>query len=161
MAKIGTTFGAVTGSLRRLLVTAADNAGALPDISLERSALEKELTAVEEAKNRQDAHKGEKQLATQDMKAALVRAKDAGVQLQNAAKFKLGAKSEKLVSFQVAPQRKHGPRKAAQVKKAEAALQKQQADLLKRQEAVKAQEAEVLKKQAELLAKQAELAQAS
>jgi len=161
MARVGNTFGAVTGSVRRLLSAMADNASELPDVTAERSALEKELAAAEEAKQRQDAHTGEKQLATQEMSSALVRAKDAAAQLRNAAKFKLGAKSEKLVSFQVAPLRKRGPRKAAQLKKLEASLQKQQADLQKRQEAVKAQEAEVLKKQAELLAKQAELAQAS
>jgi N-acetyl-beta-hexosaminidase len=161
MANIGTTFKAVTSSLRRLLSMVAENAALLPDVSVERSALEKELATAEEAKNRQDAHTGDKQLATQDLNAALERAKDAAIQLRNAAKFKLGAKSEKLASFQVAPQRKRGSRKAAQLKKLEAELQKQQADLQKQQEAVKAKEADVLQKQAELLAKKAEAAQAS
>jgi len=161
MARIGTTFSAVTGSARRLLSVVADNPSEMPDVTLERSALERELAAAEEAKTRQDGHRGEKQLATQNMKAALESVREAAARLQNAAKFKLGAKNEKLVAFQVAPLRKRGPRKSAQLKKLEAALQKQQADLQKQQEAVKAQEAEVLKKQAELFAKQAELAQAS
>ena len=160
MATIGTTFKAVTSSLRRLLAMVAENAALLPDVSVERSALEKELASAEEAKNRQDTHAGDKQLATQDLNAALERAKDAAIQLRNAAKFKLGAKSEKLASFQVAPQRKRGPRKSAQIKKAEADLQKQQAALQKRQEEVAAQEAEVLKKQAELLTMRAAAAQA-
>ena len=161
MATIGTTFKAVTSSLRRLLAMVAENAAVLPDVSAERSALEKELATADEAKRRQDTHTGDRQLATQDLNAALERAKDAAIQLRNAAKFKLGAKSEKLASFQVAPQRKHGPRKSAQIKKAEAELQKQQAELQKQQEAVQAKEAEVLKMQAELLAKKAEAAQAS
>ena len=161
MATIGTTFKAVTSSLRRLLAMVAENAALLPDVSVERSVLEKELATAEEAKNRQDTHSGDKQLATQDMNAALERAKDAAIQLRNAAKFKLGAKSEKLASFQVSPQRKRGPRKAAQVKKLETAFKKLETALQKQQEAVKAQEAEMLKKQAELLAKRAEAAQAS
>jgi hypothetical protein len=121
-----------------LLVVVAENAATLPDVTVERTVLEQELGSAEEAKTRQDSATGEKQLATQQLKAALTRAKDAGNQLQNAAKFKLGARNEKLVAFQVAPLRKRGKQKTPRLTK------KQKAELMK-------QENESLKKELELL----------
>jgi len=134
MSNEGKIFGAITGRLRRILVAAIENASLLPDISAERSVLELALAAAEEAKNRQDAFSGEKQRATQELKSALARAKDAGIQLQNAAKFKLGPRNEKLVSFQVAPLRPRGPRKKGEeFKKKEQELQAKEAELLQRE----------------------------
>jgi len=133
MANEAKNFGAVTGRLRRILVAVVENAALLPDVSAERSTLEQALTVAEDAKKRQDLHRGEKQLATQELKASLVRAKDAGLQLQNAAKFKLGSRNEKLVSFQVAPLRPHSSRKGEQLKKKEKELQAKESDLLKRE----------------------------
>jgi hypothetical protein len=135
----GKQFGATTGSLRRLLVAMAENAATLPDVTVEKTVLEQALGDAEVAKTRQDSALGEKQLATQQLNAALTRAKDAGNQLQNAAKFKLGSRNEKLVAFQVAPLRKRGKQK-----KAPALTKKQKAELLK-------QENESLKKELELL----------
>jgi hypothetical protein len=137
-------FGTETGNLKRLLVTAAENAALLPDITAERAVLEQELKSAEEAKARQDAALGEKQLATQQLWDALARAKDAGIQLQNAAKFKLGARSEKLASFQVAPLRKRGSKAKTQklTKAQKAALLKQENEALK-------QEVELLRKKGE------------
>ena len=124
------TFGAITGKARRLLVTLAENADALPDTTVERATLERELVAAEEAKNRQDAFVGEKQRATQQMKEALGRAKEAFSQLQSAAKFKLGPHNKKLATYMVKPQRKRGPRASTKLRKQEKALQKQRAGLL-------------------------------
>src|SRR3954447_14924194 len=70
-------YGAFTAGLRRLLVALAENVAMLPDISVERAVVEQALSAAEEAKARQDAHKGDKQVATQDLKVALARARDA------------------------------------------------------------------------------------
>jgi len=139
-------YGAFTTSLRRLVVAVKENAATLPDVTAEVAVLEEALNAAEDAKTRQDAHKGDKQAATQDMKAALVRAQDAAIQLQNAAKFKLGARNEKLTSFQVKPLRKHGPRKTAQLKAQEEALQKQEAELQKQENTLLKKEVELLKK---------------
>jgi hypothetical protein len=146
------SYGAVTGRIRRLLVALDENAGLLPDIAVERAALERELTAAEDAKSRQDAFGSDKQLATQELNAALLRAKDAVLRLQNAAKFKLGPRSEKLVVFQVTPLRRHPSRSAAQLRKQEELLQKMEADL-------EAKEAELLqqKQEAELLQREVEL----
>jgi hypothetical protein len=134
------SYGAVTGRIRRLLVALDENAGLLPDVSVERAALERELTAAEDAKSRQDAFGSDKQLATQELNAALLRAKDAVLRLQNAAKFKLGPRSEKLVAFQVTPLRRHPSRSAARLKQREEALQKKTEDL-------EAKEVELLKKE--------------
>jgi hypothetical protein len=129
----GKEYGTKTGKLRRLLVTVAENAAALPDVSVERAVLESALSAAEDAKARQDASVGEKQLATQQLGTALARAQDAAIQLQNAAKFKLGPRNEKLAAFQVTPLRKRGPRKSAQLQKQAEELQKKENDLLKKQ----------------------------
>ena len=163
MANDARNFGAKTGNMRRLLVKTAENAAALPDVAMERNRLETELAAAEEAKNRQDTHKAEKQRATKEMNEALTRAKDAAIQLQNAAKFKLGARSEILVAFQVAPQRKRGPRKGSQAKKQEAALQKLEAQLAKKEEELnnRKQLAMLLRQEVERLKKEEEAAQAS
>jgi hypothetical protein len=112
------------------------------------------LSSAEEAKTRQDTHIGNKQVATQDMQVALKRAKDAVIQLQNAAKFKLGPRNEKLSAFQVRPLRKHSPRKSAKLKAQEEGLKLQEEELTK-------QENDLLKKEIELLKKKEEPAAAS
>jgi hypothetical protein len=148
-------FGAETGRLRRLLVSLAENAGLLPDITVERHVLEQSLNTAEEAKSRQDAATGDRQLATQEMKTALVRAKDAATQLQSAVKFKLGARNEKLATFLVTPLRKHGSRAAARLRKQEQELRKQDADLVKKEVELlrRKQAADALRKEVELLRK--------
>lgn len=139
-------LGAETGKMRRILVTLAENAATLPDVSVERSTLERELTAVEEAKSRQDAFVGEKQRATQQMSEAFGRAREAFLQLQSAAKFKLGPHNEKLVSFLVKPLRKRGPSKAARLRKQEQALAQKEAKLAQQR-----QDADLLRREVELL----------
>jgi hypothetical protein len=123
------TFGAITGKARRLLVTLAENADSLPDTTLERATLERELVAAEEAKSRQDAFVGEKQRATHQVKESLGRAKEAFIQLQSAAKFKLGPHNEKLASYLVKPLRRRGPRLSTKLKKQEEELRRQEAGL--------------------------------
>jgi hypothetical protein len=153
MAINGRSFGAVTGGLRRLLAALMENAATLPDVVVERLGLELALTAAEEAKNRQDAAVGNKQLATQELQGALATAKDAAIRLQSAAKFKLGPRSEKLVVFQVKPLRKRGSRTAARLRKQEEELRKQEAGLLKKEMELRRrkQQTATLKKQVELL----------
>jgi uncharacterized protein (DUF3084 family) len=152
----GRIYGAVTGKIRRLLTAVGENAGTLPDVSVERHTLELALTNAEEAKARQDAAKGEKQLATQELHDALDRGKEAMRQLQSAAKFKLGARSEKLVVFQVVPLRKHGSRLAAQLRRQEKTLEKRDADLVKKEMELlrRRQAAETLRHEVEALRKE-------
>jgi hypothetical protein len=143
--------------MRRILVTITENAAVLPDVSAERAILERELAAVEEAKNRQDACTGGKQRATQDMREAFGRAREAFLQLQNAAKFKLGPHNEKLVSFQVKPLRKRGSRLGMRIKRQEAALAEQEAKMKENEAelAQRRQDADLLKREVELLKREA------
>jgi len=135
----------ITG-LRRLAVAVKENAALLPDVTAQVATMEEALNAAEDAKSRQDALKGDRQAATQDMRTALGRAQDMALQLQSAAKFKLGSRNEKLSSFQVVPLRKRGARKSAKLKAQEEALKTQEADLQK-------QENDLLKMKVELLKK--------
>ena len=150
-------LGAETAKMRRILVTLAENAATLPDVSAERAVLERELTAVEDAKSRQDSFVGGKQRATQEMREAFVRAREAFLQLQSAAKFKLGPHNEGLVSFQVKPLRKRGARQAVKLKKQEEALAEQEAKLQKKEAelAQQKQDADLLKREVELLKREA------
>ena len=142
--------------MRRFLVTLAENTAILPDISVERALLERELAAAEEAKIRQDAFVGEKQRATQEMAVALVRARDAFRQLQSAAKFKLGPSNEKLTSFLLKPLRKHSSRLAAKLKRQEEALAEKEARLAQQRE-----EADRLKLEVEILKREVAAAEPS
>src|SRR6185369_13119420 len=138
-------LGAETAKMRRILVTLAENAATLPDISAERAVLERELTTVEDAKSRQDSFVGGKQRATQEMREAFGRAREAFLQLQSAAKFKLGPHNEQLVSF------------AVKLKKQEEALAEQEAKLQKKEAelAQQKQDADLLKREVELLKREA------
>lgn len=99
--------------LRRLSVTAADNAATLPDVTAEKSALDTSLGLFDEAQKRQKVHDAEKKKATQDMVTALGRGKEAARQIRIGAKLSLGARNEKLSLFDVAPLRTTAGRKAA------------------------------------------------
>jgi hypothetical protein len=148
--------------MRRILVALAENAATLPDISAERAVLERELATVEEAKSRQDAFVGGKQRATQEMREAFVRAREAFLQLQNAAKFKLGPHNEKLASFQVKPLRKRGPRLTAKRKSKQEALAEWEAKLREKEAELSQQRenADLLKREVELLKREAAAQQA-
>jgi hypothetical protein len=150
-------LGAETAKMRRILVTLAENAATLPDVSAERAVLERELTTVEDAKSRQDSFVGGKQRATQEMREAFGRAREAFLQLQSAAKFKLGPHNEKLASYQVKPLRKRGARQAVKLKKQEEALAEQEAKLQKKEAelAQQKQDADLLKREVELLKREA------
>jgi hypothetical protein len=99
--------------MRRLSRTVTENADSLPDVTADKSELDKSLELFDEAQKRQRIHEAEKQKATQDMVKALGRGKEAARQIRLAAKLKLGVRSEKLVLFNVAPLRTRAGRKAA------------------------------------------------
>jgi hypothetical protein len=102
--------------LRGLSVTAADNADTLPDVTAERSELDKSLGLFDDAQKRQKIHDAEKRKASQDMVTALGRGKEAARQIRLGAKLSLGARNEKLSLFNVAPLRTRAGRKAAILK---------------------------------------------
>jgi hypothetical protein len=102
--------------LRGLSVTAADNADTLPDVTADRSELDKSLGLFDDAQKRQKIHDAEKRKASQDMVTALGRGKEAARQIRLGAKLSLGARNEKLSLFNVAPLRTRAGRKAAILK---------------------------------------------
>lgn len=102
--------------LRGLSVTAGDNADTLPDVTAERSELDKSLGLFDDAQKRQKIHDAEKRKASQDMVTALGRGKEAARQIRLGAKLSLGARNEKLSLFNVAPLRTRAGRKAAILK---------------------------------------------
>jgi hypothetical protein len=99
--------------LRGLSARTAENASDLPDITAERNTLDKSLEGFDDARKRQQIHEAERQKATQDMRTALGRGKEAARQIRLAVKVGLGARNEKLVLFNVAPLRTNAGRKSA------------------------------------------------
>ena len=70
------------------------------------AALQKALADAQAAKARQDFHKSERQVASQDLKATLTQGRDLAMRLRSAAKFKIGPRNEKLAQFNIKPLRK-------------------------------------------------------
>jgi len=87
-----------------------------PSMEQERQALAQTLAEIQSLRASQAELKALKQRVTQELKAAMARAKEQRTQVQSLAKGKLGPKNERLVHFNVAPQRKR-PRKPKEDKK--------------------------------------------
>jgi len=107
MPKIN-TYGDSISDLGRLLAAAQENVALLPDVTVVTSELQTVLAIAQDAKYRQDHHVSERQRATQDLRDALARGRDAAIQLRSAARLAFGARNEKLAQFRVAPLRKRG-----------------------------------------------------
>ena len=60
----GRAFGTTTSNLKRLLVAIDQNAAALPDVSVEKAAVQAALVDSEEAVRRQDFHLAQRIQAT-------------------------------------------------------------------------------------------------
>jgi hypothetical protein len=82
----------------------------------ERQALAQTLAEIQSLRARQAELKALKQGVTQQLKAAIAKAKEQRTQVQSLAKGKLGPKNELLVHFKVPPQRRR-PRKAKEEEK--------------------------------------------
>jgi hypothetical protein len=94
-----------------LLLEAAQRSPEIqPGIETERLSMEKWLLDVRGMKARQDELIALRQQVTQELTTAVVKGKEAAIQLRAAVKAKLGPRSERLVHFKVAPLRKR-PRK--------------------------------------------------
>ena len=72
----------------------------------ERQALAQTLAEIQTLRARQAELKAQKQEVSQQLKAAVERAKEQSTQVKSIAKGKIGPKNERLVHFQVTPQRK-------------------------------------------------------
>ncbi len=113
MANKNLSLEETVADLRGLSARVAENADILPDLTAEKSELDRALRLFDDARKRQKVNDAEKRKATQDMRAALGRSKDAARQVRIGAKFRLGARNAKLALFNVAPLRTNAGRKAA------------------------------------------------
>ena|SRR5215208_2892417 len=93
-----------------LLTAAGDNADLLANVERHRTALEKHLTETKALKGRQDSAAAERQASTQALNAKLEEGRELATRFRSSVKAEIGPKSERLVQFKVAPQRKRGRR---------------------------------------------------
>src|SRR5262245_9084048 len=78
----------------------------LPSIEVERQVLVQVLADVERLRTRQAELTALKQRATQELREAIERGKEARIQVRSVLRGKVGPKNERLVQFKVAPLRK-------------------------------------------------------
>lgn len=89
-----------------LLDASARSPEVQPGIEVERLVVEQVLSEVRALKARQDELTALRQQVTQQLKAAVVRGKEAAMQLRAVVKAKFGPRNERLVHFKVAPLRR-------------------------------------------------------
>jgi hypothetical protein len=90
----------------KLIAAVTTNAALLPNIEELRVPLEQAVAEVRAVSVRQQNLTGDRQKATQDLKAAVARARDLTIELRAAVKSKLGVRNEKLTEFRIQPLRK-------------------------------------------------------
>jgi chromosome segregation ATPase len=88
-----------------------------PEVQKERQAVEESLTEVKTLKAQQEDLTAKRQEITQRLTAALVRLREAGMQLRALVRAKLGLRNERLVQFSVAPLRKRSRGRVVVVEK--------------------------------------------
>ena len=88
-----------------VLAAAEENAAALPDLTTEKASLRQTLDKARTLKDLQASHQAARQEATQNLKETLKEGRDLASQLRDAAKFKIGRRSARLVQFSVTPLR--------------------------------------------------------
>lgn len=88
-----------------VLAATAENAALLPDVQTEVAALQQTLSKVRDLKDRQESHRAAGQVTTQELKQTLKEGRDLASQLRDAAKFKIGRRSARLVQWSVTPLR--------------------------------------------------------
>ena len=89
--------------LERLLQAFDDNSVTMAPAAPQRDALETTLEELKDMKSRQDSFAAQRQEATQQVEALMLRAREEARRLRGMAKGLLGTRNERLVQFQVAP----------------------------------------------------------
>ena len=89
----------------KLLAAVEANPSLLPNLNEQVAPVQETLAEIKTLTTRHETLKADKQKTTQDLKAARVRLRDHTIQLRAAIKGKLGARTEKLVEFNVQPLR--------------------------------------------------------
>jgi hypothetical protein len=99
------SFPKTTNDWEGVLAAVEENAALLPDVQAEKTALQAALEKVRSLKDQQTSFRASKQQTTQDLKQALAEGRQLAEKLRDAAKFKIGRRSERLVQFSVSPLR--------------------------------------------------------
>ena len=87
------------------------------EVQKEFQEMEDSLTEVKSLKPQQEELTAKRQEVTQKLTAAMVRLREAGMQLRALVRAKLGLRNERLVQFKVAPLRKRSRGKVLEVRK--------------------------------------------
>ena len=98
-----TSYADLVRELERLLQAFDDNPVTMAPAAPQRDALETTLEELKDLKARQDSFAAQRQEATQQVEAMMLRAREEARRLRGMAKGLLGTKNERLVQFQVAP----------------------------------------------------------
>ena len=100
------------------LLAAVDKAPDLqPSVETERQALAQTVTEIQTLRARQAELTALKQAASQQLKAAVAKAKEQTTQVRSITKGKIGPKNELLVQFKMTPRRKQVRKPKEVVKK--------------------------------------------
>ena len=100
------------------LLAAVDKAPDLqPSVETERQALAQTVTEIQALRARQAELTALKQAASQQLKAAVAKAKEQTTQVRSITKGKIGPKNELLVQFKMTPRRKQVRKPKEVVKK--------------------------------------------
>ena len=102
---------------QELLAATEKTPDLLPSIEAERQVLVQVLADVETHRARQKELTALKQRATQQLREAIERGKEARIQVRSVLRGKVGPKNELLVHFKVAPLRKRKRKLAEEEKK--------------------------------------------
>jgi phage tail tape-measure protein len=109
------SFADVMDDWQDLLAACADHADSLAPAEPQRAALEKLLKDARDIRNQQESAKATKQELRQRLDKTLKEGREAARRLRAVVKGNLGTDNERLVQFDVAPNRKRGPRKPKEV----------------------------------------------
>lgn len=103
-----------------LLEAVEENLKVLPDVELERGALQQILEKARGLKARQESLTERRKRVTQELTDLLGLGRDLALQLRAAARLKLGPRNERLARFRVAPLRGRPRRGTVELPESEA-----------------------------------------
>jgi hypothetical protein len=110
-------------SWEETLAACIQHAEKLPDLTAEITALGGFLNQAKALRLQQDSATATRQVATQELRQVIKDGQEVARRIRDAAKFKIGQRSERLVQFKVKPLRPHA-RKAATAEKPETVPEK-------------------------------------
>lgn len=108
------SYSVVFPELTGLVGATEENLANLPDVTAELHALKNVIVDIEALRLRRESLTAGRLEATQDLHDALADGLDVAQRLRDAAKFKIGRRSQRLVQFGVAPLRTKRRRNAAE-----------------------------------------------